>query len=107
MSDSRKMKEVDTNKDGHISQEEWDAAVKNVEQEMLIQAIKNSTPDNTLDVVIAKGEGKQVFIISDESEKQIVGHLSRKTLFGIFGGAVLSLATLAYLLFRLQMVWFR
>lgn len=52
------------------------------------------------DVVIEKGEGGQVFIISDESQTQITKNLSWQSLGGILGGAVLSLAMLAYLLFR-------
>jgi hypothetical protein len=100
--DPEKMREVDTNKDGRISEEEWDGVLKKVEEELLTQAIKNSTQDNPLDIVITKGEGKQVFIISDNSEKDILGGLSREAVLGIFGGAALSLVTLAYLLFRFK-----
>lgn len=99
-----RMKAVDTNQDGNISMEEWDVAVGKVEQEVLSQAIKNSSVEDPLDVFIAKGKHEKIFIISDQSEKEVIQKLSWETALSIFGGAALSLATLAYLLFRLKMV---
>lgn len=99
-----RMKVVDTNKDGNISMEEWDVAVEKVEQEVVTQAIKNSSVNDPLDVFIAKGKHEKIFIISDQSEREVIQKLSWETVLSIFGGAALSLATLAYLLFRLKMV---
>jgi len=63
------------------------------------EEVELNLQDGTLDVVIAKGDG-QVFIVSDESQKDVLKDFSWKALGGIWGGAILSLATLAYLLFR-------
>jgi len=99
--DAQKMKELDLNKDGQISMEEWDKAVAKIEQELLQEEIKNSAVDDPLDVVMGKGEEESVFIISDHSEKKLIKKLARECIFGIYGGAALSLLLLGYLLVRL------
>jgi hypothetical protein len=83
---AQKRAEVNTDKDGIISQEECAPTAQG----------------DTADVVIGKGDVKQAFIISDESQTQITQGLSWQVFFGVFGGATLSLAMLAYLLFRLR-----
>ena len=98
----QQMTAVDENKDGSISEEEWDNAVKKVEQALLEEELKSSSPDNSIDVVIGKGDARQVFILSDESQTQLLKHLSWQAFLGVFGGAVLSLVMLAYLLFHLS-----
>lgn len=99
---AKKMKEVDLNKDGSISLEEWDLAVAKLEDELLSKAIGNIQVDNSIDVIIGKGDAGTVFIISNHSEKELTGILTRQCFLGIYGGAVLSLVLLAYLLFRLH-----
>ena len=99
--DEQKMKEIDLNKDGQVSLEEWDKAVVKVEQELLQEEIKSSAADNPLDVVMGRGDTETVFIISDHSEKDLTKKLARECLLGIFGGAALSLILLGYLLLRL------
>jgi len=100
--DPQQMSEVDHNKDGIISEDEWDKAVARVEQKLLEEELKSQPEDDSIDVVIEKGDEKQVFIISDQSQSQITKGLSWQVLLGVFGGAALSLAMLTYLLFRLN-----
>lgn len=101
-----KMQEIDINKDGKVSVEEWDRAVAKVEQELLEEELKTSSVDNATDVIITKGEMDDLFIMSDHSEKELVKKLSWQSCLGIFGGAALSLVLLAYLVFRLKSFWF-
>lgn len=102
--DPERMALADTNKDGSISVEEWDAAVASVEQELLLTVMQNPANQDVPDVFIGKGKDERVFIISDKSEKQIIQGLSAETVLSVFGGALLSLVTLAYLLFRFKMM---
>ena len=101
-SNAAKMKEIDINKDGKVSVEEWDGAVAKVEQELLEEELKGSSADNATDVIITKGEMDDLFMISDHSEKELVKKLTWQSFLGIFGGAALSLVLLAYLVFRFQ-----
>ena len=64
-----------------------------------LDEVKTSGND-AADVIIAKGEKGQVFIVSDESQTQVVKSLSWQAFSGIWGGSALTLAALAYLLFR-------
>jgi len=100
--DPQKMKDVDTNKDGQVSIEEWDAAVARIEKEMLDETLAKSVVDNASDIIITKGEEEKIFMISDYSQDSLLRKLSWQCFWGIYGGAALSLATLAYLLFRLK-----
>lgn len=94
--------EHDSSREGEISIEGWNRAVANAEHELLQEEIKS---DQESDVIIAKGDG-QIFIVSDESQTEVVKGFSWQAFGGIWGGSALSLATLAYLLFRLG-VWMR
>ena len=104
-SDPEMMKEVDLNKDGLISEEEWDKAADKVEQALLEDELRSGPQGEETDVIIGKGDDKQVFIISDESQTQLTKDLSWNAFLGVFGGAALSLLMLAYLLLRLR-PWF-
>ncbi|MBL7084538.1 MAG: hypothetical protein ISS43_00325 [Candidatus Omnitrophica bacterium] len=104
--DPQKMKEVDLDKDGQISMQEWDSAVAKMEQTLLEETLKNAAVENPTDVMIGKGEVETVFVISDHSEKELTKRLSRECLLGIFGGAALSLVLLGYLLVRLGLFKF-
>lgn len=55
------------------------------------------------DVIISKGD-EEIFIVSDESQTEVFKSFSWQAFAGIWGGSALSLALLAYLLFRLG-VW--
>lgn len=99
--DSKKMNEVDVNKNGKISEEEWDAAVAKIEHGLLEEELKSPQADELADVVVTKGDADKIFIISDHSQKELTKKLSWQALLGIFGGAALTIAMLWYLMFRL------
>jgi hypothetical protein len=101
--DSQKIAEADLNKDGILSEDEWGRVVAGVEQKLLEEELASKSQDDLADVIVGKGDAGQVFIISDESQKQITEGLSWQVFAGVFGGAALSLAMLAYLLFRFGM----
>lgn len=105
-SNPHKMKEVDLNKDGKVSEEEWDRAVEKIEEKMLEDTLKNTQTENPSDVIIGKGDEEKVFMISDHSEKELIGKLAKECFLGVYGGAALSLVTLAYLLFRFGFLLF-
>ncbi|MBU4311311.1 MAG: E3 ubiquitin ligase family protein [Candidatus Omnitrophica bacterium] len=95
-----RMKEVDLNKDGRISAQEWDTAVANIEQGILEEELKSHQADELMDVVVTRGDTEEIFIISDHGQKELVNKLSWQAFLGVFGGAALALVTLWYLLFR-------
>lgn len=55
------------------------------------------------DVLIGCGDKKQFFYIADKSEKECVSSHSSSIFFQIFGGAALTLACLAYVLYRFEL----
>lgn len=66
------------------------------------EAIVAESPSaqEAIDVMIAKGDNRDIFIVSDESQTQVVKGFSWQAITGVWGGAALTLAMLAYLLFR-------
>ncbi|MBF0504669.1 MAG: hypothetical protein HQL14_06150 [Candidatus Omnitrophica bacterium] len=97
--------ELDLSKEGNIGPQGWSQAVASAEHGLLQEEIKSNFQDDASDVIIAKGDG-QIFIVSDESQTDVVKSFSWQAFCGIWGGAALSLALLAYLLFRFG-VWAR
>jgi len=98
--------DLDLINQGGIGIEGWKRAEANAEHELLQEESKSNPQDEAIDVIIAKGDDGQVFIVSDESQTAVVKGFSWQAFWGIWGGAALSLALLAYLLFRLG-VWSR
>lgn len=98
----QKMAEVDLNKDGTISEDEWNRAVAKVEQDLLEEELKLNHGNDLSDIVIGSGDPGQVFIISDESQTQLTDNLSWQAFLGVFGGPALTVAMLVYLLFRFR-----
>lgn len=92
------MKEVDKNKDGSISQEEWDTAVSKVEQELLQKELQENKNNDVTDVIISRTEGEKSFIISDQSQKDLTFKLGTQAAMGVFGGGALALFMLYLLL---------
>lgn len=97
---SEKMAGVDVDKDGKISVEEWDAAVKKAEQDLLEEELKAAPLQGQLDAVVSKGNSKEVFIISNYSQKLLIQNLTWQAISGVFGGAALSILMLGILLSR-------
>ena len=94
-----KVEQIDTNKDGQISQEEWDAAVARLEQELLGEEMQSYQGGESPDVVIGQGKTEKIFIISGYSQKELTKKLSWQALLGVLGGAILALSMLALLIF--------
>ena len=89
--DPQRLSEFDLNKDGEISKEEWNFAVKKIEQNILEEELESNSIDDLADVVITQGDTEKIFILSDRSQKDLVSKLHWQTLLGIFGGAILAL----------------
>jgi len=99
--DTTFMSQADKNQDGNISQEEWDAAVSKVEQEVLEKELEENKNNDLTDVIISKAEGEKSFIISDQSQKDLRHKLGMQAATGVFGGGVLALFMLYLLLVSL------
>ena len=98
--DREKMQAVDENNDGVIDAQEWSWAVAKLEQELLEEEVKSASLEEHGDVIIGKGTEATTFIISDQSQKELTQKLSWQVTGGVFGGAALTLAAMAYLLAR-------
>jgi hypothetical protein len=96
--------DLDLSKEVGIGIAGWKRAEANAEHGLLQEEIKSDPQDVAIDVIIAKGDSSEIFIVSDESQTEVVKSFSWKAFAGIWGGSALSLALLAYLLFRLG-VW--
>jgi len=92
------MQQADTDKDGIINEEEWQQAVDRVERDLLAEEAQSI--DNLANDLMLAASGKEVFIISDKSQKDLVRTLAWQAFGGIFGGAALALLLLAYLILR-------
>ncbi len=101
--DPQWMKEADTNKDGTISPEEWKAAVARVESGVIDDMINKTPVDNAEGVRIARDEEGKPFIIAREKEQELINELYGTCVVCIWGGPVLSLALLGYLICRLRL----
>ena len=93
-----KLLQFDDNKDGQIGADEWDRAVKAVENELLQEELKNHGELED-DIVVAKGELEKTFILSDEKESQISTELlffsSAFVIMGIFLVVGMSVSVIA------------
>jgi hypothetical protein len=104
-SDPKELSQVDLNKDGEISVEEWNAVVLRIEKELIEEQLNEPRLQERIETLIGKG-ANEVFIISDSSQKALLRRLSYEALGGVFGGAALSLIMLIYLLSRLNICSF-
>ncbi|MFA5101432.1 MAG: GIDE domain-containing protein [Candidatus Omnitrophota bacterium] len=99
--DPAKMKEFDSDKDGSVSIEEWDKAVKKIEQDLLEEELKSASDAPLGDVVIGQADTERTFLISQYSQRDLVKKLGWQSFGGIFGGAALALLMLFCLLWLL------
>jgi hypothetical protein len=102
-SQPERMAVADSNKDGIISQQEWDDFVDKIEAELLLERTGGSERDPLADIVIAKGVQQQVFIISDESQKSLITRLGAEAALGVYGGPILTILCLCYMIWRLSL----
>ncbi|MEK6563635.1 MAG: GIDE domain-containing protein [Candidatus Omnitrophota bacterium] len=104
-SNQEKMKAIDENKDGAVDGQEWSWAVAKLEQELLEEEAKSASQrEEHADVIIGQGSEATTFIISDHSQKELIQTLNWEVIGGVFGGVVLTLVSMAYLLIRLGLV---
>ncbi len=96
------MKEIDQDKDGNISQQEWGAAVTKVEEEVLQKELEENRKNDTTDVIISKVSKDKTFIISDQSQKDLQHKLGMQATLGVFGGGILALAMIYIFLISLR-----
>jgi hypothetical protein len=94
---------LDINKDMWIDEEERRLAKEKIIEQVRreFEDIKNTlkqgdydTPEHFQNKVIGKGELVKHFLISNRSEKELVGSYNYKVFFSILGGALLSLICL-------------
>ena len=97
--DPARMKEVDTDHDGQISPEEWQAAVAKARDDLLRQEVARQAsepPDD--DLALGKGADETTFVISDRSEASLSSMLAWKAGASLlFGPAVLILMVMSLL----------
>ncbi|MEW5801956.1 MAG: hypothetical protein AB1847_07615 [bacterium] len=87
------LKEYDLDRDGTISQEEWDMARKGVEEEILLEEL--SSKDTNDRVAVGEHPSGGFFYISDKQEECLLGSMSWKIpLFLILGIAGIAGGTL-------------
>ena len=101
--DKEAMKAVDTNQDGVISPDEWDAARKKVEQQLLEEELKNP-PSEEDTLVIAKGEAETTFILSDKDEKEVSSNLGLKSFAMVFVGMIVVIGVTWAVINRLGLI---
>ena len=85
--DPVRLKRIDLNKDGQISQEECRWAEEHIKKSLLEKMGTSAETGDVQDVVVAKGEKDEPFIISDQSQKYVRINLTAQSpLQIIFGG---------------------
>lgn len=93
------MAHCDTNKDGTVDSMEWEIAMQQITGELEREELQKPV-DGLADVSISCGNENEPFIISDKSEKELVGSLRIKSVFAISGGTLLFLAGTFYIILK-------
>ncbi len=93
---------IDKNKDGDVDQKEWDAAVKQVEKELIEEEGKSVHLSQLNDVYISWSDVDKVFMISNHPQKDLTKKLFWQSMLGIYGGSALAVAMLVLLLHYFQ-----
>jgi Ca2+/Na+ antiporter len=65
---------------------------------------KNLSEADVDNIMIAKGDNRDKFIISEKSEKELLKKLTKNSFLGIFGGGILIMVCLYLLLRRLNLL---
>jgi hypothetical protein len=88
--DPEMMKKLDLDGDGRVDAEEWDQA-----RQLAVGKVRGEGIADR--VVVAKGGKKDLFLISDRSEHDLVKRLRWETALYVFGGGAAFVAGTAYL----------
>jgi hypothetical protein len=100
--DPQAMMAIDTDHDGKVSQEEWDAKVKELKDEVTARAQNIADGSN---VAISAGEEEQIFIISRQKRQNLFSILQWQAWGFTFGGSLLSIICI-YLLIHFSRTLF-
>ena len=101
--DAAYMQRVDTNGDGRVSDEEWAAAVRRVEQELIEQQMAAAGDGDHFDIIIGYNPNARVFLISNKDQKELVRSMGWQILLFVWGGAALAVLGLFLLLMFLNL----
>ncbi|MDD5258418.1 MAG: hypothetical protein PHD29_00405 [bacterium] len=93
------MLQIDTNKNGKISTEEWDEAANKIKDNLAMAELNQVVDSPTYRLVVSKGEADTLYIISSRTEEELCRHLITKTNIRIIGGSVVALISAAYIIF--------
>ena len=74
------------------------------EESFAASEIDADYPGELGDIAIARSETEKIFIISDKSQKQLVNSFNWWVILGIFGGPILSVCCIWYLLVRFKVI---
>lgn len=96
--DVRRMMALDVNEDGSIDAQEWDRGVAAYREELRRQPGQAPAAPALAARVCRSPEG--LLVLSDKTEKELVRSLFGTTVLRVFGGAVLALASAAFLAWR-------
>jgi hypothetical protein len=88
--DPVKMAEADTNHDGMIDPEEWDAFRAKQEEEFLKEEMSKQAAMPNQDSLLVKAPGKGAFVVSTESEEDLVSSFQWMAPLAVFGGVALT-----------------
>ena len=92
--DAQKMRSFDADRDGQISGEEWDRAVRSVRDEVLREGVEDC-------LVIGKGSQEETFVISDGDEESTLEWLSKEAGVALVAGTLIVAIFAPVLLSRL------
>jgi hypothetical protein len=86
--DPARMKLVDADGDGVVSEQEWGNAVRAMENVLIREEAKAPEDPPEESIGIGKGSGESTFFIATRSEKSVLMRLGIEAAGGIFGGVV-------------------
>jgi hypothetical protein len=88
--DPQKMGEADRNHDGTVDAEEWDAFRSKQEEEFLKEEMAKQAQMPNSDALLVKAPAGGSFIVSLQSEEELIGSIKWLVPLAIFGGIGLS-----------------
>ncbi len=102
--DPQALARFDTDKNGQISSEEWDGAVRAVKDEMLHEEVRREPGKPEDEIVIGKGRDETTFVISDRSGASLVRGLAIKSGLSLLFGPAIVVIMAASLLARMGVI---
>ena len=97
--DPNELSKVDTDKNGVISNEEWDTAVNKIKEHLFQERMKQQVESSSNNLIIGKGFEDRIYIISDKNAEELSKLLKRKMILRVIGGSVFSVIATAHIVF--------